>query len=260
MYADARAVDSLRTFAASERAVQWNGDYLDDYRLDPTALTLKTGAYSIQLIKDEEANAATLSLLEQLKNQDSVVQETLGYVNVVAYLPQGALAQLVGRPDVVSIQGHSEPTQRDERQDMIISGHLSGTGPSGPGYLAWLQSKGFDQAQFTASGFGVDVTDSGIGNGTPTPNHFGLYVMGDVLGVSRVIYNRLEGTPHAGSTLEGCDGHGNINAHIIGGYINGVTGAPWTDAEGYLHGLGVAPWVKVGSSVIFDPNTYTSRV
>lgn len=62
---------------------------------------------------------------------------------------------------------------------MIFSGNLSGTGPSGPGDLAWLAAKGFAQEQFTASGFGVDVTDSGVDDGTQAPNHFGLYVAGE---------------------------------------------------------------------------------
>ncbi len=34
--------------------------------------------------------------------------------------------------------------------------------------------------------------------------------------------------------------------------------APHTDANNYRYGLGVAPFVKIGSSVIFDPGTFTS--
>jgi hypothetical protein len=52
------------------------------------------------------------------------------------------------------------------------------------------------------------------------------------------------------------DGHGNINAHIIAGF-NNRTGFPHADGSGFRFGLGVAPFVKVGSSVIFDPNTFT---
>jgi hypothetical protein len=135
---------------------------------------------------------------------------------------------------------------------------LSGSVPSGPGYLAWLASKGFTQAQFDASGFVVDVSDSGIDNGTAAPGHFGLYVTGDPGQPSRVIYNRLEGTANGGSTLSGCDGHGNLNTHIIGGYNDFAAGFPHTDATGFHYGLGVCPFVRVGSSVIFDPDTYTS--
>ena len=65
------------------------------------------------------------------------------------------------------------------------------------------------------------------------------------------------GTPSSGSTTQGCDGHGTLNAHIIGGWST-RTGAPHTDAAGFAYGLGVAPFVRVGSSVVFDPSTFTS--
>jgi hypothetical protein len=70
------------------------------------------------------------------------------------------------------------------------------------------------------------------------------------------VYARLEGTANSG-VIQGCDGHGNLNAHIIGGYSN-LTGAPFEDSLGFNYGMGVAPFVKVGSSVIFDPGTFTS--
>jgi hypothetical protein len=145
----------------------------------------------------------------------------------------------------------------DERQDQIMSGHLNGNVPSGPGYLAWLASKGFTQAQFDASGFVVDVSDSGIDNGSTAPNHFGLFTGGSLTASSRVAYNRLEGFPNGGSTLSGCDGHGNLNAHIVGGFDN-LSGVPFADASGYHYGLGVCPFVKVGSSVVFDPDNFTN--
>ncbi len=119
------------------------------------------------------------------------------------------------RPDVLSIQSGPSPKKFDERQNMILAGQAAGTTPTGPGYLSWLAAKGFTQEQFTASGFGVDVSDSGLDNATPTPNHFGLYVNGDVANASRVVYARLEGTPNAGSTNQGCDGHGTLNSHIV---------------------------------------------
>src|SRR5262249_16696790 len=88
--------------------------------------------------------------------------------------------------------------------------------------------------------------------------HFALYTNGVTTNGSRVIYNRLEGTPNQGSTLEGCDGHGNINAHIIAGYIpSGLNQFPHVDADGFRYGLGIAPYVKIGSSVIFDPKHFT---
>ena len=122
-------------------------------------------------------------------------------------------------------------------------------------YLDFLAASGFTQQQFTASGFAVDISDSGIDNATTSPNHPGLYIGGNTSAASRVLYNRLEGSPIFGNTLEGCDGHGNINAHILAGYNDGF-GFPFADADadGFRFGLGVAPFVKVGSSVIFAPD------
>ncbi|HEX8539513.1 MAG TPA: S8 family serine peptidase, partial [Cystobacter sp.] len=226
--------------------------------LDPTVQTLATPTYIIQLIKDGQTNDETLALIRKLQSREAVIQEALGYVNVVATVDRQAIYEIVQRPDVLSIQARPEPRKFDERQNMIVAGQLTGTGPTGPGYMAWLASKGFTQEQFTASGFGVDISDSGLDNGTQTPNHFGLYLNGDVTGSSRVAYNRLEGTANAGSTLSGCDGHGTLNTHIIAGFAS-QSGEHHTDAAGFRFGMGVAPFLsKVGSSVVFDPANFTS--
>ena len=209
------------------------------------------------MVRDGEANAATMSVVDALRLGEMRSRfSMLNYENVIAELDGARLEALAARPDVVSIQPYVVPQKNGERQDQIVAGNLSGGVPTGPGYLDFLSARGFTQAQFTTSGFAVDVTDSGIDNGTTSPNHFGLYVGGTLPGTSRVVYNRLEGTPHAGSTLQGCDGHGNINAHIVGGFSD-RSGFPFEDASGYHYGLGVAPFVKLGSSVIFDPSTYT---
>ncbi|MFL5356157.1 S8 family serine peptidase [Archangium sp.] len=257
VYGDTTAMASLQAHITATPAIRWDGEYLNDYKLDPTVQTAVTPTYAIQLIKDDETNGATLELIRSLQTREAIVNEALGYVNVVAAVDRQALYDIIQRPDVLSVQPRPEPRKFDERQNMIISGNLVGNAPSGATWLAWLASKGFTQAQFTASGFGVDVSDSGIDNGSVTPNHFGLYRGGDVTGTSRVVYSRLEGTANSGSTTSGCDGHGNLNSHIVAGYSN-VSGAPFTDAAGFHFGLGVAPFVKVGSSVVFDPGTFTS--
>jgi subtilisin-like proprotein convertase family protein len=247
--------------------VRWSGDYRDEYKIQPgarmvdadgNARVLATDLFDVQLVKDAEANAQTLALINQLQVAPIVRQyEILKYVNLLVRLTPEAIATLAARPDVVAVDAYIVPEKLDERMTQIMAGSLSGNVPSGPGYLAQLGAWGFTQAQFTASGFSVDVTDSGIDNATTTPNHFALFVNGVRPGTSRVIYNRLEGTPHTGSTLQGCDGHGNLNAHIIGGYSD-LTGFPHQDTAGFRFGLGVAPFVKLGSSVIFDPTTFTS--
>ncbi len=255
VYGDAGASALLGELAGKAAHIQWSSAYLDAHKIHPRAAGADN--FAIQLVADPDANAATLQLIERLKLAP-IQRESklLGYHNVVVRLPLGAIAQLAAQPDVVSIQPYLPRKKFCERQNQIIAGNLIGSAPAAPGYLDWLADKGFTQAQFDASGFAVDVSDSGIDDGTTSPNHFGLYTGGNTSAASRVIYNRLEGTAHTGSTLKGCDGHGTINSHIIAGY-NNLSGFPHTDTNGYHYGLGVCPFVKVGSSVIFDPDTFT---
>jgi len=153
---------------------------------------------------------------------------------------------VAARPDVISIQPYAPRRKLCERQGQILAGNVheiaAGASwhlvPTGPGYLAWLASKGFTQEHFDASGLVVDISDSGIDDGTALPNPFALYPSGALGGKSRVVYNRLIGTPNSSSTLAGCDGHGTLNAHIVAGYVS-RSGFPFTDYEGYHYGLGI---------------------
>lgn len=268
IYADADSLTQIKAWAEAEAGVQWEGEYADDYKLQPGArLTDAYGfsqlpvvdTFAIQLVDDAQANTNTLLLIDQLK-LEPVKHEfrTLQFLNLVVRVPPGRLAKIAAQPDVISIQPYSDPEKRDERQAQILAGNLTGASPSAPGYLAWLMSKGFTQEQFDASGFVVDLTDSGIDNGTTQPGHFGLYRSGDPGGASRVVYNRLEGTAHPGSTLAGCDGHGNLNIHILAGFNDFPGGFPHADPQGFRYGLGICPFVKVGASVVFDPDFFTN--
>ena len=268
VYADAPALAQMQAWANSSDYVQWDGEFTDDDKIHPTARatnakgepqTIGTDTFAVQMIDDADANAATMAVIDRLKLAPvKATSHVLSYLNVIVRLPANQLAEIAKQPEVIAIQPYFEPHLLDERQDQIVSGHVDNTGlPTGPGYLVWLASKGFTQAQFTSSGFVVDLSDSGIDNGTLLPGHFALYQTGNPSNISRVVYNRLEGSPNKNSTLQGCDGHGNLNAHIIGAYCD-MTNFPHTDSGGYRYGLGVCPFVKLGSSVIFDPNTFTS--
>ncbi|HZM01387.1 MAG TPA: S8 family serine peptidase, partial [Candidatus Saccharimonadales bacterium] len=258
VYGDAPSIGRMQSKVAGAAPIQWEAPYLDNYKIHPRARLGKTDQFAIQLMADPSANAATLKLIDQLKLAPIQRQRrVLHFVDVVVRLPPASLNQIAARPDVISIQPRSTPKKFDERQDQIIAGALSRNSVSNPGYLAWLASVGFTQAQFDSSAFAIDISDSGIDNGTTSPNHFGLYAGGDVSAASRVIYNRLEGQPNAGSTLAGCDGHGNLNAHIAMGY-DAATGFPFADNSGYRYGLGVCPFARIGCSVIFDPDNFTN--
>jgi Subtilase family len=268
VYGDASSIARMQNWASTNPLVQWDGDYAADYKIHPAARlvdaagnpqTPSTDIFSIQMVDDPPANVSTLTLIGQwqlaaVENEYAL----LSYRTVIVRLPPAQLPAIAAQPDVVSIQPYFEPQKLDERQDQIVAGNLSGVSPSGPGYLAWLAGVGFTQAQFTNSGFVVDISDSGIDNGTQKPGHFGLYTLGNTSLPPRVVYNVLQGHANPGSTLEGCDGHGTLNTHIVAGYDNSTNGFPHTDSGGYYYGLGVCPFVKVGSSVVFDPDNFTN--
>ena len=266
IYGDSSAAKSLQ---AGAKHVKWRGAYLAGDKINPRAKPeaakerrTRTGEddlFAVQLVLDESANAETVAMLAGLAKEPLQRNNAFRhYRNVVVRMDPAEVETVAARPDVISIAPYSMPRKLDERQGMIVAGQLTGNGPTAPGYLAWLTSKGFTQQQFASSGLLVDVCDSGIDNGTNNPNHFGLYVSGNTGQTSRVVYNRLEGTPNTDSTLQGCDGHGNLNAHIIGGYNDSNAGFPHQDSAGFRYGLGIAPFVKLGSSVIFDTENFTS--
>jgi PKD repeat protein len=267
VYGPAAALQKLQGWAAQASHVQWEGSYLPNYKIHPgaqtvdargKAITPQTELFAIQFVEDAEANGQSLQVVDGLRSGPILRHNhALGYLNIVVKVAPENLAQIAAQQDVVSIQPYFERRKFDERQDQIVAGNLAGASPSGPGYLGWLSSIGFTQAQFAASSFAVDISDSGVDNGTSSPGHFGLYPGGDTNLASRIIYGRLLGTPNMGSTIQGCDGHGTLNAHIIGGYNNESNGFPHTDSSGYHYGLGICPFVKIGSSVIFDPDSFT---
>ena len=142
------------------------------------------------------------------------------------------VSALAADPAVVAIEPAGVPELHDERSAQIVAGNLAGSAPSGPGYEAWLASKGFG-APF---GFAIDVTDSGLDRGDTVVVH------PDLLG--RVGYAH-DYTLDPDAT--DCGGHGTNVTSIAAG----LGTAAGQDAQGYKHGLGVAPYAQVGASKIF---------
>jgi hypothetical protein len=154
----------------------------------------------------------------------------------------------------------------DERADQIVAGALSlntvnniqVSQPSGPGYLAFLNSVGFN----TDFDFAVDVGDTGFDSGSLDADK----VHPDFLnagGVSRIAYLHdftQDFHPTDPTILPAHDalGHGTINASIIAGF-NDKTGNANVDADGFRYGLGTAPFARIGVSKLFpDSRSSTS--
>lgn len=261
------AVARLQDWAAKSRWVQWDGPFQPQFKIHPAARTeASTGQsdrtqsqdYAVQLLNDGAGNTNLITLIRSWSGAGIKRNSlSLQFRNLVVTLLPDYVATLAQQPEVVSIQPEVPPGLHDERQAQIVAGNLTGWSLTGPGYLTWLAEKGFTQSQFIASGFAVDISDSGIDNGTILPTHPGLSVLGDFNLGSRVVYARLIGAASLGSTLAGCDGHGTINAHILAGHNADSGGFPHIDAAGYHYGLGISPFVRIGSSVIFDPYHFT---
>ena len=254
------SLENLQQWAAQSQVVQWEGVYEARFKLAPNITNAPAPAealYGIQLLTRPDDNQTTLALINRLRLAPVNHQFRVAkFLNLIVALPPSALGVLAERDDVISLARYQVPRRFDERQNQLVAGNLNGVQPATGDYLNWLAIQGFTQAQFNASNFTVNITDTGIDNGTTTPTHFGLYRAGDRANASRITYSRLVGTPSgAESTIKGCDGHGTLNAHIVAGFV--PTGAPFNafphaDASGFRFGLGIAPFVKVGASVIFD--------
>lgn len=271
IYGDSPSLQRVKEKATEAQSpIQWDGEFRSDYRLHPSIYFqpksdngqtgLRSNEFQIQLVRDDAANGETFKMIESLKTAEIKGRQNVRhFVNFVVGLDEKGMQAVADRPDVVSIYPYIEPEMMDERQNFILRGNLTGTDPTPGDWLAYLASKGFTQAQFDASNFVVDVSDSGVDTATPaTPNQFLLRAGGSPTGTSRLVYARIEGT--GTGTAQGCDGHGNLNATIVAGYV--PTGAPFNaaphaDALGFRYGMGIAPFVKVGSSAIFTP-TYQS--
>jgi len=159
------------------------------------------------------------------------------------------VATLANLADVFAIENYVEPILLDEVQNQIVAGNLTAdrTGPSAPGYLAYLTGLGFatDPAEYPI----VYVVDDGVGNGTIVNGAGDSTLTTNRDGVtSRVLAVTGCTTDPAPTSLRG---HGHINASIVGGFDN-RTGFPFIDPNGYLRGQGVNPFARLGNAKIFQ--------
>ncbi len=252
--ADATAAAELERFAA-QRSVLALGDYLPAFKLRPelrTPALAYDGIYDVivQIVADDsgasfarELCASSLAVLE-------APHQVLNYIDVGLRLDGANVVELARSSHVFAIEPKLEARLLDEAQGQIMAANLNAgaTAPSGPGYLAWLATKGFPGAGANPFSFVVDVTDDGVDRGSLTDVNDEFKVSGASAGASRLAYNNN----YSGDALaDGRAGHGNINASIVGGY-NALTGTAYEDASGYNYGLGIAPWVKLGNSKVFS--------
>ncbi len=173
----------------------------------------------------------------------------LEFRNRRASLDLARIRDLVRRPDVlwIGVQPQMEPF--DEVQTQILAGDFDAgmSGPDAPGYLAFLQAKGFSlQPEDYAV---LDVTDDGVGDGDGTVDSGDptFHVFGSEANPSRLAYvTSCTNLADGGSRL----GHGHINLSIAGGF-DARPGPPFQDPLLFQRGLGVNPFGRFASSQVF---------
>jgi subtilisin-like proprotein convertase family protein len=248
---DGRADAALAQLAAKPYVLSI-GTYLPAFKLRPELRPPQIADATlypviVQVIADDEGEAFASALAGPGATVLAAPNAVVGYVNVGLLLDGAAVLKLAADSHVFAIEPKLEPRKLDERQGQIMAGNVAvgGTQPSAPGYLSWLQSRGFPGAD--PFPFVVDVTDDGVDKGSSTDVNVEFKVDGLSSGASRLVYNNnYSGDPLA----DGKAGHGNLNTSIIGGYNDGA-GTAFEDGALYNYGLGIAPWVKFGNSKVF---------
>ena len=216
--------------------VQYLGDYEPAYRLSPVLHKMRQAGdvpveITVQVINSFNSSD-TIETLRGMAAEVAGIEDSLNYHNVRITVPASRISEIARLDNVFALEERGRIARLDEAQGQIVAGNLSGNVPSGPGYLAWLASKGFASSQF--SSFAVEVVDDAyILTGHPD------------LPSARIAF---QNNPSGQTGAQG--GHGFLNSHIIGGF-NDSTGAPLEDGNGYNYGLGIAPFARLGVTAIF---------
>lgn len=244
-------IDSLKSNGSNH--VQWTGAFKPAYKIAPE-MSLDSNqevTSTIQLVSTSNTAPEIQDLVA--RSSASVIDApttVLNYTNVRVKVQPRRLADIARMSTVVWIEPWTAPVLHDEKQGLILAGKLTGS-ETASSYLAWLQSKGIT----SSPDFLVDVADTGIDQGTLDPQVLHKDFLNSS-SLSRVAYARYVGAFDQEVVPQDYQGHGTINASIVGGY-NIDTTFPYVDEDGYRFGLGIHPYALLGVTQIFAP-TYTN--
>ena len=250
--------NKLGNRVAQAAAIQSYLDYLPPYALarslDASSSKSSQVEVTVQLFNHERVKEDIAAITALASNVLAAPQQSVRgrYVNLRVAVAGTSLEAITQLASVVKVEPYIEPKLFGERQDQIMAGNLDGTlqDPSGPGYLSWLAGKNFstDASDYAV----VVVVDDGVDDGTVNPQTEEFYVNGDDALASRVTFSVIPPGSSA-SGPEGPDGHGHINASIVGGY-NDSTGSSFEDSSGFNYGLGVSPYGRMANVRVFAPS------
>jgi subtilisin-like proprotein convertase family protein len=229
--------------------VQWAGSYHPAYRVSPALEeAIARGDREVDVVVEfVEHPGVGRSVADLRAHASAQIMDDVslgGMRDVRVRIPASRIALLATQPDVYWIEPCPPKVPMDEVQGQIVAANLDATGtqPAAPGYLAWLNGKGFT-SNFP---FTVDVADDGIDRGSTSDVHQDFR---DASGLPRVTYV-LNYTPDP--EVDSAGGHGNLAAATIGGYNNIQDNTSYEDENFYQYGLGIAPYTRVGASKVFS--------
>ncbi len=219
--------------------VQWVGDLKPARKIHPKVAKLATQAAAtlkITVLSVDELPTTTLANKKFTLQQKHKTQ--MGWHDTRLTIPAAELPNIAGIWSVFHIESQPNIQLFDERSAQTEAGNYAplATAPSGPGYAAWLASKGLTGG----AGITVHIQDDGFeqGDASNLPGTAHADFLGRIVGV----FNATS------DPLGDCGGgHGSLNAGVIMG--NASVGT--TDAAGYLLGMGLAPQGSVYATKIF---------
>src|SRR4030095_2009262 len=167
-----RLLHALRQDRNGGSLVQWECAFHPAYKIDRRIKldSVEQISASIEILDTDDSDVA-LSLVKATANKVLMPEfRASGAVHIKVQIESYKLKEIAKSSAVLSIERWAPMKLMDERADQIVAGALSVntvnnilvSSPSGPGYLAFLNSLGFN-SDFD---FAVDVGDTGFDSGT----------------------------------------------------------------------------------------------
>ena len=153
VWLDGPRLTQLEGLTNSDPTVQWNGPYHPAYRLAPSLQggkhpqTAQLVAVTVEFYRTANVQASVASLRALGGTVYRPAHNADKFVDISLDVPANQLIAIASRADVFNVEPFVKPGKRDEVQDQIVAGNVTTASgnivPTGPGYRAWLLSKGF---------------------------------------------------------------------------------------------------------------------
>lgn len=253
VWADDATGAALNDMAARNNILQFQAPYPALVKIGP-ALSEQSDPQAIlpvviQMYRHKYSHESEAIISDLAVEEFSEWSPVLEFQTIRVTLRAADVEVISQLPDVYWIEEEQERQKLDEVQGQILAANFDGvqSGPSGPGYLAWLNSHGFSTNPNDYPI--VDITDDGIGNGSVNSGDATLRQFGSLANPTRLAYvDNCTAAADGGGT----DGHGHLNVSIAGGY-DSRPGFPFQDPLGFQRGLGINPYGRIAGTRVFGP-------